>query len=224
MIPTSKFKKKVEEKCNDIQAQSQILLANSNDNNSTVIKNNQYHNTELRNSNIDGNGNNSLHNKDNLNELTQKQLDILFEEPLCITNALKAVMGYVPQDEKRICPFSDSIAKKCFKGNSCRFEHVEILKDGWTRDQSELKINIPAILNMPRSNETLTMVPLNVVSVDEFYAQIPSLAIVSMHQLKKHLNRPEYRTKYKNYKRPPSNFLKLLFCVYFLMDMNLLFF
>lgn len=64
----------------------------------------------------------------NVNDLTPEQLEILYEEPLNTSNAVKAVMGYVPQDEKRICKFYDPRTKACFKGARCRFEHVAILK------------------------------------------------------------------------------------------------
>lgn len=58
-------------------------------------------------------------------QLTQEQIDELFEEPEMVTsNASKAVSGYVPQDDKRNCPFYDPATGRCFKGNSCRLEHV----------------------------------------------------------------------------------------------------
>lgn len=67
--------------------------------------------------------------------VSEEQRKILFEEePEGTSNALKAVMGYVPQDEKRICPFYDSKTKRCFKGNHCRLQHVPILKGKSLRD------------------------------------------------------------------------------------------
>lgn len=58
-------------------------------------------------------------------QLTQEQIDILYEEPeMVTTNALKAVLGYVPHDDSRICQFYDQATGGCFKGNACRLEHV----------------------------------------------------------------------------------------------------
>lgn len=67
--------------------------------------------------------------KENGLKFTQDELDMLYEEPeLVTTNALKAVLHYVPQDEKRICPHYNPRTGQCFKGNSCHLEHVAILE------------------------------------------------------------------------------------------------
>lgn len=60
--------------------------------------------------------------------LTQEELDELYEEPLNTENALEAVMGYTPQDEKRICKFYNPKTNACFKGADCKLEHTTILK------------------------------------------------------------------------------------------------
>lgn len=64
----------------------------------------------------------------NGNDLTQEQIDELYEEPFSTENALEAVMGYAPQDEKRICKFFNPKTNACFKGANCRLEHTSILK------------------------------------------------------------------------------------------------
>lgn len=62
-------------------------------------------------------------------EVTQEQRDELNEEPEMVTsNASKAVMGYAPQDDKRICKFYKQGTGGCFKGNQCRLEHVLPMK------------------------------------------------------------------------------------------------
>lgn len=64
-------------------------------------------------------------------QLTQEQLDMLYEEPeIMTTNAMRAVYGHDPQDDKRLCPFYDPETGACWKGNSCRFEHGPKLA-GW---------------------------------------------------------------------------------------------
>lgn len=57
-------------------------------------------------------------------QLTQEQLDMLYEEPETMTtNAMRAVYGHDPQDDRRLCPFYDPKTGACWKGNSCKFEH-----------------------------------------------------------------------------------------------------
>lgn len=60
--------------------------------------------------------------------LTKKELAELYEEPLNTSNAMVAIMGYDPKDDERICLFYNPRTGKCFKGNNCRFEHVQIMK------------------------------------------------------------------------------------------------
>lgn len=61
-------------------------------------------------------------------QITEEQRRILFEEENGTSNALKAVLGYEPQDSKRICPHFDPITGGCFKGKTCRLEHVAPLE------------------------------------------------------------------------------------------------
>lgn len=57
-------------------------------------------------------------------ELTQEQIDMLNEEPeMMTTNALRAVYGYDPKDDRRLCPHYDPKTGGCWKGNTCKFEH-----------------------------------------------------------------------------------------------------
>lgn len=61
--------------------------------------------------------------------LTQEQLDMLYEEPeFMTTNAMKAVYGYDPQDDRRLCPDYDPKTGRCWKGNTCKLEHAAKLK------------------------------------------------------------------------------------------------
>lgn len=66
--------------------------------------------------------------KRDVNDLTKEQLDELYEEPMGTENALKAVMGYVPKDDRRICKHYDPKIKGCFKGNNCKLEHIHPMK------------------------------------------------------------------------------------------------
>lgn len=71
---------------------------------------------------------NDLYTQTNAAQFSQEELDMLYEEPeMTTTNALKAVYKFIPQDEKRICPFFDPKTGRCFKGNTCKLEHVHFL-------------------------------------------------------------------------------------------------
>ncbi|XP_011185418.2 uncharacterized protein LOC105213982 isoform X2 [Zeugodacus cucurbitae] len=68
------------------------------------------------------------------NGLTKDEMEMLAEEPLNTTNAMKAVLGYNPKDEKRLCRFYDPRIGACFKGANCRQEHTPLQPEGWTKD------------------------------------------------------------------------------------------
>lgn len=57
-------------------------------------------------------------------QLTEEERKELFADTGCTQNAMIAVMGYNPQDDKRICKFYDPKTGGCFKGGKCRLEHV----------------------------------------------------------------------------------------------------
>lgn len=58
-------------------------------------------------------------------ELTQEQLDMLYEEPETMTtNAMRAVYGHDPTDDRRLCPHYDPQTGGCWKGNTCTYEHA----------------------------------------------------------------------------------------------------
>lgn len=61
-------------------------------------------------------------------QISEEQRRIFYEDESGTSNALKAVLGYDPQDSKRICPHFDPITGGCFKGKTCRLEHVAPLE------------------------------------------------------------------------------------------------
>lgn len=63
-----------------------------------------------------------------VNHFTKEELEVWHDLPVSITNPMKAIMGYAPTDDERICKFYNPKTGKCFKGNNCSFEHVQIMK------------------------------------------------------------------------------------------------
>ncbi|EDS36012.1 conserved hypothetical protein [Culex quinquefasciatus] len=73
--------------------------------------------------------------KGDLDTLSPDHVEELNEEQLNATNVMKAVLGYVPQDDRRICPFYDPAIEGCFKGYGCRLENVAKLEVDWTSNR-----------------------------------------------------------------------------------------
>lgn len=79
--------------------------------------------------------------------------------------------------------------------------------DGWTRDREPAKLSIPAKLPMPALNQPIKVIPTYIVSVEEFYAQIPELAMkngMSLIKLNEAINSAENRNRYRKYTKPPG--------------------
>lgn len=80
--------------------------------------------------------------------ITEEERELLFEETETTDNALKAVMGYIPQDDARLCKFYNGQEGSCFKGVHCKLVHQKPLEDGWTRDKVIVALNVP--VDLPR--------------------------------------------------------------------------
>ncbi|XP_062539771.1 uncharacterized protein LOC134207835 isoform X3 [Armigeres subalbatus] len=152
--------------------------------------------------------------KISLNTLTQEQLEVLYEEPLNTTNVMKATMGYVPKDDVRICPFYNPKIQGCFKGASCRLQHVAKDKDGWTRDQTLHKAKIRAQLAEPKVGAMVKLIPTTIISVEEFYGQ-QDLKECSegLRRLQQQLNDPTYVREFREMDHKPYT-RELVFAFY----------
>ncbi|XP_055677062.1 uncharacterized protein LOC129786227 [Lutzomyia longipalpis] len=60
------------------------------------------------------------------------------------SNALKAVLGYVPKDDRDYCKFYDPKTLGCFKGGHCHKIHLPKDESGYTQDTRPAKISIPS--------------------------------------------------------------------------------
>ncbi|EDV35818.2 uncharacterized protein Dana_GF12657 [Drosophila ananassae] len=65
---------------------------------------------------------------------TEEEMAILNEIEEGTSDPLKALLGYHPTDEQRICKFYDPELNGCFKGNSCRLVHEPFAPHGATKD------------------------------------------------------------------------------------------
>ncbi|XP_031632213.1 uncharacterized protein LOC116346353 isoform X2 [Contarinia nasturtii] len=148
-------------------------------------------------------------------ELTEEERKILFEEPkMMTTNALKAVAGHVPTDEKLICKFYDPKTGGCFKGNSCHLIHVQVLRDGTTRDRKEIKHRMLDQI-MPMIGSTYKVCITSIVSSEEFFCHIPEICAQtlssSLEDFKKQLNAANMVEQYQPYNGVPDLHELILF-------------
>lgn len=133
-------------------------------------------------------------------QLTEEQLRMLYEDPATTTNALKAILGYVPHDDEHICPFYDESTGRCFKGNSCQLNHVSKLDNGLTRDRCAVYTKLLQQI-MPIVGSMVKAYVTWVFDINEFYIYIPKLAPISLGGIKAKLNKTEHCESYRNIKR-----------------------
>ncbi|XP_065078217.1 uncharacterized protein krimp isoform X1 [Ochlerotatus camptorhynchus] len=146
--------------------------------------------------------------------LTQEQLNSLYEEPLNTTNVMKATLGYVPKDDARICPFYDPKIQGCFKGASCRLEHVAKDPDGWTRDRALHKAKIRAQLIEPKIGSMVKLIPTTIINVEEFYGQLDRKEYIEgLSELQRFLNDPTYVREFRMMDHKPYT-RELVFAFY----------
>ncbi|XP_039956892.1 uncharacterized protein LOC120772372 [Bactrocera tryoni] len=108
------------------------------------------------------------------NGLTAEEMDILAEEPLNTSNAMKAVLGYNPKDEKRLCRFYDPKTGACFKGANCRLEHSPSQPEGWTKDNIPTRTIIDDYSPVTRysAGHMINITVTHVGHIEYFHAQI----------------------------------------------------
>lgn len=80
--------------------------------------------------------------------------------------------------------------------------------DGWTRDRCPTTTKISGIQKIPNAHETVCIIPLCVVSVEEFYAYVPCAcnceSKMNPKQLKILMNTAENRSNYERVRKFPG--------------------
>ncbi|XP_049533009.1 uncharacterized protein LOC125949733 [Anopheles darlingi] len=137
---------------------------------------------------------------------TEEELDIWYSIPESTTNATKAILGYVPQDDVKICKYYNPQTKQCFKGSNCRQRHVEMDENGWTLDRDEVPLEVRAQMELPALSNLVKLMPTFVVDVDQFYAHvIPDSGETSViAKLHHDINSLNTVGQYKVFRRMPS--------------------
>ena len=126
---------------------------------------------------------NSFVGKKTMNKVISKEeLEILYEENLTTSNAMKAVMGHDPRDDKRICRFYDPNTGVCFKGSNCKLEHTPRQPEGWTKDTLPCAAVIENLqpIKVFDVDSIINITPTYIDRMDRFYAQINDLNEVNI--------------------------------------------
>uniref|UniRef100_A0A182VXE8 C3H1-type domain-containing protein n=1 Tax=Anopheles minimus TaxID=112268 RepID=A0A182VXE8_9DIPT len=137
---------------------------------------------------------------------TEAELEQLDDISQCTTNPMKAVLGYVPKDDDRLCKHYDPQTKGCFKGANCRLRHEPKDPDGWTLDKDTVAVSIPAQMEVPLPNTYVTLHPTCIIDVDTFYAHVAcdEANYAKYEQLMADMNDPEIVANYKLLKLMPA--------------------
>ncbi|XP_034477113.1 uncharacterized protein LOC117783693 [Drosophila innubila] len=102
-------------------------------------------------------------------KLSQRDMEMMeYDEPTT-SNAVKAVLGFNPTDDKRICRHYDPKIGGCFKGSNCRLLHEPRALHGATKDK-ELSEALPEIRYESFVNRELS----SIVRVQVTYINSPT--------------------------------------------------
>ncbi|XP_044758340.1 uncharacterized protein LOC123316362 [Coccinella septempunctata] len=86
-------------------------------------------------------------------------------------NLNEVILGYDPKDEARICKFTRRGGGKCFK-RSCKLEHVEYTRGGFTTDQTLTYASALVDLKLPRVGESIAIRFTTFLEATRFYANL----------------------------------------------------
>ncbi|TDG51083.1 hypothetical protein AWZ03_002446 [Drosophila navojoa] len=132
-------------------------------------------------------------------KLSPEDLEMLDQVECSTSNALKAVLGYIPTDEKRICRHYDPKINGCFKGSNCRLLHQPFAPNGATKDV-ELVEPLPETIytsEPPRQVGSIIRVLVTYISSPtEVYVQFVDAAVPPLVWSKKDV--PESQRNFKH--------------------------
>ncbi|KAH8252359.1 hypothetical protein KR038_009508, partial [Drosophila bunnanda] len=111
---------------------------------------------------------------ESLAKLSEADMAMLNEIGTSTSDPLKAVLGFKPRDEQRICRHYDPKINGCFKGNNCRLLHEPFAPLGATKDVEVAAALPEAVFDTPvpyKMGSTVRMLITFVNSPIEVYAQ-----------------------------------------------------
>ncbi|XP_017049696.1 uncharacterized protein LOC108093866 [Drosophila ficusphila] len=106
--------------------------------------------------------------------LSKEDMEMLNDFGKSTSDPLKAVLGFKPTDEQRICRHYDPKLKGCFKGSSCRLVHEPLAPYGATKDVEVAEPLPETVFDTPVPNkegDTVRILITYVNSPTEIYGQ-----------------------------------------------------
>lgn len=116
-------------------------------------------------------------------------------------NPCQAVMGYIPNDDRRYCKFGERCRKK-----ACPRLHQDRDPNGWTKDEVECVSRTYVMAELP-VNKLIKVTVSYVVDIGEFYAQIEqhySEDEETLESLMEYMNENERMVKMQKLQTPPA--------------------
>lgn len=143
-------------------------------------------------------------------EMTQKEIEIFFEEPHVTYDSLIAVQGFKTHDDDRVCKFYDEKTGGCFKGVRCKQRHMRAIEDGTCTDSTEIYFeNIQESLPSPSLNAKVNIEITHFKDATNFFCRYwklkPKSDQITIEKLLKQMNDPTEVAKYKLLIVFPSN-------------------
>ncbi|XP_033154552.1 uncharacterized protein LOC117137287 [Drosophila mauritiana] len=106
--------------------------------------------------------------------ITEEDIAMLNEIDESTSDPLKAVLGFRPKDEQRICRHYDPKLNGCFKGNNCRLAHEPFAPNGATKDVELARALPETIFDTPVPVEIGSTVSIQITFINgptEVYGQ-----------------------------------------------------
>ena len=152
------------------------------------------------------------HNDDipkNEMKLTEKDIEIFYEEPLNTHDPVVAVQGFKTHDDDRVCKFYDSITGACWKKGHCKLRHVKEIQDGTCTDKKELYFNdIAKRYPLPALHSEVKIEITKFKNATSFYCRYVKSKLSkdqpTLEELTDHMNHPDEIVNYKPLTDHPS--------------------
>ncbi|XP_017835513.1 uncharacterized protein LOC108594887 [Drosophila busckii] len=149
---------------------------------------------------------------EHVQKLTPEQAALLDNIEPCTSDAVKAVLGFRPKDDERICRQYDPKINGCFKGARCKLLHVPLADHDATKDIEPVNALPDTIYEAPIASEVGSTVRLLVTHIHtptHLYAQLVDENIKTpLVWSSKDVPEPE-----RKFKRPPIE-LEIVLALY----------
>ncbi|GAB0096506.1 hypothetical protein DMENIID0001_120300 [Sergentomyia squamirostris] len=121
------------------------------------------------------------------------------------SNAVKAVMGFVPRDDRDYCQFFDPKTLGCFKGSNCRKIHLPKDETGWTEDTTPVKTTISSA-PLPEVGAELKGLVTCVINPEFCYVHLNIESVFRLFLINDHIDKLVQDRILLPFKKKPNKF------------------